>query len=158
MGDHAFNYPHWYDYSIKNFNRLFKNSSSFERFNPYSEDDDQIKQGLNTIIPDVIAFIKPILHDFIQDPDKEEKILCGEISSDVLGALLEEYVSSGMAEKNLDAHGYLEAFKDSDTAITPGMLEIGIIDFSLGKPDSFQLDMINLWNQLIQDESSDFIF
>lgn len=115
--------------------------------------DGLIESVVSDLIPNVLQFIKPILHDFIQDEAKEERILRGEEPSDILNALLEEYISSDMMEANLVDSGYLCYYDKEEITITPERLSIGIIEYQLNKEkEALHLteEDVKKWNKLLE--------
>lgn len=115
--------------------------------------DGVIDSVVSDLIPNVLQFIKPILHDFIQDEAKEERILRGEEPSDILNALLEEYISSDMMEANLVDSGYLCYYDKEELTITPERLSIGIIEYQLNKEkEALHLteEGVKKWNKLLE--------
>lgn len=125
------------------------NSLNFEKITTEDTKDELTESVVSALIPNVLQFIKPILHDFIQDEAKEKRILLGEEPSDILDALLEEYISSDMMEENLVDSGYFCYYDKEEITITPGMLSIGIIEYLNKEKNLRQANEVRRWEKLL---------
>jgi hypothetical protein len=88
-----------------------------------------VEKMIYNTVPRILAFIRPILHDFIQDQKKEDEILRGFQPSEILTTILEEYIASGMINEHLDAMGYSSYFEDYEITIVPSTIEIQIVNY-----------------------------